>query len=197
MSTKQSSVPVYKVILIGDASVGKSSLIRRLLLDEFDEEYTATVGVDLSAVAFNIEEITPVILTAIDLGGQADFDELRSKYYQGAHFACLVYDISDQRSFDRLVHWYEGLIDSVPDFGSDSKLGMVFGNKSDLDDEREVNSLDGRRYASEINWPFYETSAKTGYNVSKAFTRIAKTLYTKYPPHEVSASHSDRPNIGV
>ncbi|MFO7835190.1 MAG: Rab family GTPase [Candidatus Thorarchaeota archaeon] len=197
MSHEQSSIPVYKVILIGDASVGKSSLIRRLLLDEFDEQYTATVGVDLSAVALNIEEVTPVILTAIDLGGQADFDELRSKYYQGAHFACLVYDISDQHTFDRLEHWYRGLIESVPSFESDSKLGMLLGNKSDLTNERKVSPIEGRRYASNISWPFYETSAKTGHNVSEVFTRIAKTLYTKFPPHEVSASHSDRPNIGV
>lgn len=79
----------------------------------------------------------------------------------------------------------------------DYELGMVLGNKADLVDQREVDSSAGRIYASGINWPFYETSAKTGQNVSEAFTRIAKTLYTRFPPHEVSSSHSDRPNIGV
>jgi small GTP-binding protein len=80
---------VYKVLLVGDPNVGKSSIIRRLLLDDFDETYNATIGVDLSAVALTIEAITPVILTVIDLGGQAGFTELRSQYYKGAHFAVL------------------------------------------------------------------------------------------------------------
>ncbi len=72
------SIPVYKVLLIGEPNAGKSSLIRRLLLQEFDENYIATTGVDLSAVAVNVDAFTPVILTVIDLGGQEDFNSLRT-----------------------------------------------------------------------------------------------------------------------
>ncbi|MHA2069313.1 MAG: Rab family GTPase, partial [Candidatus Thorarchaeota archaeon] len=107
------SVPAYKVLLVGDANVGKSSLIRRMLLGEFDPDYTATVGVDLSAIAINVDPFTPVILTAIDLGGQEDFSKLRTQYYKGAHYAMLVYDITNRESFKNIPDWIEGLMINV------------------------------------------------------------------------------------
>ena len=103
------SVQAFKVLLIGDPNVGKSSLIRRMLLGEFDEEYQTTVGVDLSAVVIEIKPGSPVILTVIDLGGQKEFSDLRTHYYRDAHYTVLVYDISKRETFDSLPGWLSGM----------------------------------------------------------------------------------------
>lgn len=176
------AVAAYKVLLVGDASVGKSSLIRRLLLDEFDEEYTATVGVDLSAVALNIDTFTPVILTVIDLGGQASFDELRTKYYKGAHYAILVYDITAMKTFESIPYWLEGLTESIKTIDGRTLPCILLGNKADMTHQREVIPAVGSNFADSHGFPFYETSAKTGFNVKDIFLRIARSLYATYPP---------------
>ncbi len=176
------SVPVYKVLLVGDANVGKSSLIRRILLGEFDPDYTATVGVDLSAIAINVDPFTPVIITAIDLGGQEDFGRLRTQYYKGAHYAMLVYDITSRDSFKHIPDWIEGLLVNVSLRASKNFPCMLVANKVDRETDRAVKSAEGRILADSREWPYYEASAKTGKNVNEMFLRIAKHLYSTYPP---------------
>ncbi|MFW9908036.1 MAG: Rab family GTPase [Candidatus Thorarchaeota archaeon] len=178
------TVPVYKVLLIGEPNVGKSSIIRRLLLGEFDEDYQATTGVDLSAVAVNVDAFTPVILTVIDLGGQEHFATLRTKYYRGAHYSVLVYDISDTASFECLPTWYAGILQNLDlkGTGHESLPGVLIGNKSDLESSRQVSAKEGRLYAELIGWSFWETSAKTGKNIWQIFNRIAKEIYACHPP---------------
>ncbi len=179
------TVATYKVLLIGEPNVGKSSIIRRLLLGDFDEEYNATVGVDLSAVPLNIDPITPVILTLIDLGGQEDFSALRTQYYRGAHFALLVYDVADRSSFECLDSWHEGLMSNLETQKKMDLPGIILANKKDLSNRREIPSSEGRKYAEELDWPFFECSAKTGENIEAVFMRIAKELYADYPPRRL------------
>jgi small GTP-binding protein len=178
------TVPVYKVLLIGEPNVGKSSIIRQLLLGEFDETYHATTGVDLSAAAVNVDPFTPVILTVIDLGGQDDFSSLRTQYYKGAHYSVLVYDVTSRSSFECLPEWYAGILKNLDISGTDHETlpGILVGNKIDLDTEREVSTKDGRIYANLIGWQFWETSAKTGKNIKEIFNRIAKEIYSMHPP---------------
>ncbi|MFW9847974.1 MAG: Rab family GTPase [Candidatus Thorarchaeota archaeon] len=184
------TVPVYKVLLIGEPNVGKSSIIRQLLLGEFDETYHATTGVDLSAVAVNVDSFTPVILTVIDLGGQDDFSSLRTQYYKGAHYSVLVYDITSKSSFECLPEWYAGILENldISHTGHERLPGILVGNKIDLESEREVTSKDGRLYADLIGWQFWESSAKTGENIRNIFTRIAKEIYSMHPPHELRST---------
>jgi len=174
---------VYKVLLIGEPNVGKSSIIRHLLLGEFDESYHATTGVDLSAVAVNVDPFTPVILTIIDLGGQDDFSALRTQYYRGAHYSVLVYDITSRKSFECLPEWYAGILQNIDPSasGHNTLPGVLIGNKNDLESAREVPTKDGRIYADLIGWQFWESSAKTGDNVEEVFNRIAKEIFSHHP----------------
>jgi Ras-related protein Rab-8A len=153
-----------------------------MLLDDFDPDYTATVGVDLSAIAINVDPITPVILTAIDLGGQEDFGKLRTQYYKGAHYALLVYDVTKRVSFVNIPDWIEGLMINVSLRDGQDFPCMLVANKVDKIDEQEVPPAEGRILADKREWPFFETSAKTGQNVYELFLRIAKHLYFSYPP---------------
>jgi small GTP-binding protein len=174
-------ISTFKVLLVGDPDVGKSSLIRRLLLGEFDEEYVATVGVDLSAVVVEISPHTPVILTLVDLGGQREFSNLRTHYYRDAHFAVLVYDISNRGSFDALPGWFEGMSVALSRSHRGLSKGIVLGNKSDKINERTVSFKEGQQYAESLGWQFMEASAKTGDNVAAAFTSIASQLVEQFP----------------
>lgn len=155
-------------------------------MGEFDEQYHATVGVDLSAVPLNIDPITPVILTLIDLGGQEDFSALRTQYYKGAHYALLVYDLADRYSFECLESWHDGLMSSIEPQKKTEIPGLVLANKKDLSNRREIPSSKGRKYAEELKWPFFECSAKTGENIEQVFMRIAKELYADYPPRRLA-----------
>lgn len=175
------TVPVYKLLLVGNANVGKSSLIRRVLLGEFDPAYCATAGVDLSAIAINVDAFTPVILTCIDLGGQEDFSALRTQYYKGAHSALLVFDVTSRESFESLPSWHRGLESTLSSVEKRDLRGFVVANKVDMSDKR-VTSLEALRFSESIGWPYIETSAKTGLNVDGLFKRVAKTLFTQYPP---------------
>ncbi|NWF96218.1 MAG: GTP-binding protein [Candidatus Thorarchaeota archaeon] len=175
-------MPVYKCLLVGDANVGKSSLMRRILLGEFDPSYCATVGVDLSAVALNIDPVTPVILTVIDLGGQEDFSALRTQYYRGAHYALLVFDLGSRTTLEHLSDWYRGMNSTLTVTEKRQIPGMVVGNKADGERPRQVDRSEGEQFASSIGWPYIETSAKTGANVDRLFMDTAQTLYRLYPP---------------
>ncbi len=170
------TVPVYKVLLVGEPNVGKSSLIRRMLLGEFDENYSATVGVDLSAMAVTLDGGRSVILTVIDLGGQEDFTGLRTHYYKDAHFSVLVYDIANRKSFESLPEWYEGL--SVALTGkSDSRLpGILVGNKKDIETLAQVETVEANDFAQKLGWQFIETSAKSGLNVETLFKYVASEV---------------------
>jgi small GTP-binding protein len=171
------AVSAFKVLLVGEANVGKSSLIRRLLLDEFDKDYRATVGVDLSAAVIKINPTTPVILTLVDLGGQKDFTDLRTYYYRDAHFSVLVYDIANRETFDSLQDWNMGLRIALDKSENPPLPGILVGNKSDLDADRQVSLDEGNSYAQTLDWNFVETSAKSGDNVHTTFNDIAKELY--------------------
>ncbi len=184
-------VPVYKVLLVGNANVGKSSLIRRLLLDEFDPSYRATVGVDLSAAALNIDPFTPVILTLIDLGGQADFAELRSQYYRGAHFALFVYDVCDRTSFDDIEQWYRGVEENIIMAEDRPLFARLLANKVDCEEHREVSKEDGQFLAERLAIGYDEVSAKTGFNVPETFSDIAKILYDAFPPLTIKPGPRD------
>lgn len=173
MSSEQSANPLrkFKLVFLGEQSVGKTSLITRFMYDSFDNTYQATIGIDFLSKTMYLEDRT-VRLQLWDTAGQERFRSLIPSYIRDSTVAVVVYDITNSNSFQQTSKWID---DVRTERGSDVII-MLVGNKTDLADKRQVSTDDGERKAKELNVMFIETSAKAGYNVKQLFRRVAAAL---------------------
>lgn len=173
MSSGDFSNPLrkYKLVFLGEQSVGKTSLITRFMYDSFDNTYQATIGIDFLSKTMYLEDRT-VRLQLWDTAGQERFRSLIPSYIRDSTVAVVVYDITNTNSFHQTSKWID---DVRTERGSDVII-MLVGNKTDLTDKRQVSMEEGERKAKDLNVMFIETSAKTGYNVKQLFRRVAAAL---------------------
>ncbi|NVM02959.1 MAG: GTP-binding protein [Candidatus Helarchaeota archaeon] len=172
----------WKIIVLGEPAVGKTTLMLRYTEKKFRELYIPTVGCQVSKkeLAFDggsDENKTNVELYVWDIAGQSKFMKVRKVFFEGAHGFFLVYDITSEDSFNKTAKWFKDLKKSRP-FKKEF-TGILIGNKIDLQDQREVPRKDGIKLAKEMNVDFEETSAKTGENINEIFERIARTILNK------------------
>ncbi|XP_038948673.1 ras-related protein Rab-6A isoform X1 [Rattus norvegicus] len=163
----------FKLVFLGEQSVGKTSLITRFMYDSFDNTYQATIGIDFLSKTMYLEDRT-VRLQLWDTAGQERFRSLIPSYIRDSTVAVVVYDITNVNSFQQTTKWID---DVRTERGSDVII-MLVGNKTDLADKRQVSIEEGERKAKELNVMFIETSAKAGYNV-KQLPTIASHLRTQ------------------
>ncbi|KAF7700974.1 ras-related protein Rab-6A isoform X2 [Silurus meridionalis] len=161
----------FKLVFLGEQSVGKTSLITRFMYDSFDNTYQATIGIDFLSKTMYLEDRT-VRLQLWDTAGQERFRSLIPSYIRDSTVAVVVYDITNINSFQQTTKWID---DVRTERGSDVII-MLVGNKTDLADKRQVSIEEGERKAKELNVMFIETSAKAGYNVKQLFRRVAAAL---------------------
>uniref|UniRef100_H3DHF1 RAB41, member RAS onco family n=1 Tax=Tetraodon nigroviridis TaxID=99883 RepID=H3DHF1_TETNG len=164
----------FKLVFLGEQSVGKTSLITRFMYDSFDNTYQATIGIDFLSKTMYLEDRT-VRLQLWDTAGQERFRSLIPSYIRDSTIAVVVYDITkstDLNSFQQTSKWID---DVRTERGSDVII-MLVGNKTDLADKRQITTEEGEQRAKELNVMFIETSAKTGYNVKQLFRRVAAAL---------------------
>ncbi|KAI7880668.1 ras-domain-containing protein [Lichtheimia hyalospora FSU 10163] len=161
----------YKLVFLGEQSVGKTSLITRFMYDSFDNTYQATIGIDFLSKTMYLEDKT-VRLQLWDTAGQERFRSLIPSYIRDSSVAVIVYDISNRESFVNTTRW----IDDVRAERGDQVIVVLVGNKTDLNEKREVTTEEGERRAKELNVMFIETSAKAGHNVKPLFRKIAQNL---------------------
>uniref|UniRef100_A0AAZ3SR42 RAB6B, member RAS oncogene family a n=1 Tax=Oncorhynchus tshawytscha TaxID=74940 RepID=A0AAZ3SR42_ONCTS len=156
----------FKLVFLGEQSVGKTSLITRFMYDSFDNTYQATIGIDFLSKTMYLEDRT-VRLQLWDTAGQERFRSLIPSYIRDSTVAVVVYDITNVNSFQQTSKWID---DVRTERGSDVII-MLVGNKTDLGDKRPAP----RQAQRQTGW-FIETSAKTGYNVKQLFRRVASAL---------------------
>jgi small GTP-binding protein len=168
MSTKTLN---FKLVLLGDAAVGKSSCVERFVKNEFFEFQQPTIGAAFLTQTVALDDYI-VKFEIWDTAGQERYRSLAPMYYRGAAAALVVYDITSTESFQGAKTWIEEL---QRQGNADIVIGLA-GNKMDQETKREVSKEDGKSYAQENNCIFFETSAKTGENVISIFTQIAKKL---------------------
>lgn len=167
---------IKKVCLAGDSMVGKTSLIRRFVLDMFDDKYLTTLGAKVSKKEVTVTdekgEETKITLMIWDIMGLVGFRvELHRAHFKGAKGALVVCDITRKDTLDTLGAWADSLVEEV------GKIPIVFlANKYDLKDRAEFTEEELKKVAEKYNAKFLFTSAKTGDNVTNAFNLIAKQM---------------------
>ena len=163
----------FRLILVGDSHVGKSCLLRRFKEGKFIEFNDPTVGVDFHTNMIEIDGCT-LKLQLWDTAGHERFRAITRSYYRNAVGVLLVFDITDQNSFSRLPEWIEDILQSSKPH---SPVFVLVGNKSDLDKEREILSRDAQQFADERGMDYIETSARTGSNTEKVFSKLAQKIH--------------------
>ncbi|XP_063046245.1 ras-related protein Rab-41 isoform X1 [Engraulis encrasicolus] len=161
----------FKLVFLGEQSVGKTSLITRFMYDSFDNTYQATIGIDFLSKTMYLEDRT-IRLQLWDTAGQERFRSLIPSYIRDSAAAVVVYDIANLNSFQQTSKWID---DVRTERGSDVII-MLVGNKTDLADKRQVSVEVAEKKARELNVMYIETSAKAGYNVKQLFRRVAAAL---------------------
>ncbi|XP_077640958.1 ras-related protein Rab-17 [Lonchura striata] len=162
---------MYKVVLLGSMSVGKSSLAYRYVKNDF-RELLPTVGCSFFTQILNLEEAT-VKFEIWDTAGQEKYQSVCHLYYRDAHAALLVYDIANKQTFSRAKLWLEEL---EKKFLPDEIVIALVGNKTDLAAEREVTTEEGKDFARTKGLLFMETSAKSNHQVNDVFMAIVQEL---------------------
>ena len=171
MCAEEAKEYVFKVTILGDAAVGKTSLINQFVEGAFEEDYKPTLGANIIRKDVTLEKFNAKIrLILWDLAGQEKYNVIRSMYFQGCVGALVVYDITRHNTFDNVYSkWLKDFKNYVKKEGS----YILIGNKSDLDGERVIQTSDGDELAEKIKASkFIETSAKFGENVNSAFKTL-------------------------
>ena len=168
---KESYDLLFKLILIGDSCVGKSNILLKYLKNEFDPNSRATVGVELGTqnIFLNNKKIKIQIW---DTAGEERYRSITSAYYKGAKGALIVYDITKKSSFNNIDKW----ISDLKLNGDKNICIIILGNKSDLEDKREVNKEEGIKKSEMYKTAFLETSALNGENINKAFDELIEQI---------------------
>ena len=166
----------FKLIFIGDSSVGKSCLTTKAVKNNFEEYYQATVGFEF--LTFNMKVNDKVVKLQIwDTCGQEIYKSLISNFYRNSSLAVLVYAIDNKESFNHVENWLNDLKSQA---NEDVRIFLV-GNKSDLEEDRKVSKEEGEKYKLDQHLDlFMETSAKTGQNARNVLVEAAKILYNDY-----------------
>lgn len=165
------SLDKYKLVFLGEQSVGKTSIITRFMYDTFDNNYQATIGIDFLSKTLYLENRT-VRLQLWDTAGQERFKSLIPSYIRDSSAAVVVYDVTNRHSFMSTTKWIE---DVRAERGLHVIIALV-GNKTDLTDRRQVSFAEGEAKSKEHEVMFFETSAKAGFNIKVLFKHLACAL---------------------
>jgi len=162
---------LFKLLLIGDSGVGKSSLLLRFSDDSYETNYNSTIGVDFKIRTIDLEG-KQVKLQIWDTAGQERLRTITSSYYRGAHGIIIVYDVTDSESFDSVKNW----LAEIDKNATRGVQKLLVGNKSDLAPKKAVDYNTAKEFADEMGMPMLETSAKNSQNVEAAFLKMTSAI---------------------
>lgn len=163
---------LIKLLLIGDSGVGKSCLLLRFTDDSFTTSFITTIGIDFKIRTVELDG-KRMKLQIWDTAGQERFRTITTAYYRGAMGILLVYDVTDESSFNNIENW----IRNIEQHASENVNRILVGNKADMDEsKRAIPKSRGQALADEYGLKFFETSAKTNLNVEQVFFTISRDI---------------------
>ena len=164
---------VYKVLLLGDSTVGKTCFLLRYCDKTFQEAHLSTIGLDYRLKSMTLANGKHIKLQIWDTAGQDRFRAITKNYYKGANGIILIYDVTNIQSFENVKNW----IAQIKEEANPNAIIYLAGNKIDVNEsEKAVKTEDGKKIADELTIKFYETSAKNGINVNEIFEDLVEKI---------------------
>ena len=179
---------VYKVLLLGDTNVGKTCFLFKYTDNTFHENHIATIGLDYRVKKIKLKNGKEISLQIWDTAGQDRFRAITKNYYKGAHGIVLIYDITNNQTFENVSKWVNQIHEEV----SLNVVIFLAGNKLDLEEKREISYEIGEKLAKELGCTFFEASAKTGVNIDEIFNELAESLDVIYGKNIVKQTQNLR-----
>ena len=182
---------LYKILLLGDCAVGKACLLLRYCENSFQESHLATIGLDFRLKTITLENNRKIRIQIWDTAGEDRFRSITRNYYKGAHGIVLIYDVTDQQSFQHIKDW----VDKIKEESKEGVIIYLVGNKIDLIDKRIITNADGKKLSEEIKIKYYETSAKDSIGVNEVFENLVKDMdnfYSEQHQEEMETIHIDK-----
>uniref|UniRef100_A0A7E4ZUU2 Ras-related protein Rab-21 n=1 Tax=Panagrellus redivivus TaxID=6233 RepID=A0A7E4ZUU2_PANRE len=174
MEAGTSDSPVFKVVLLGEGAVGKSSILLRYIENKFNNKHLSTTQASFATRKLTVNGKT-VELNIWDTAGQEKYHSLGPIYYRGSQGAMLIYDITDTRSFERIKNWVRELQEVL----KGTATLLVVGNKVDLDATRQIQRETAEEYAKSVGALYAECSAKENIDIDALFETITKAMMAK------------------
>jgi len=163
---------VYKVLILGDSSVGKTCFLLKYTDKVFNEVYMSTIGLDYRLKTLTLKSGKKVKLQIWDTAGQDRFRTITKNYYKGANGIILIYDVTSSETYENVENW----ISQIKEEASPNVVIYLVGNKVDMEDKRKVTTEEGQKIADENNLPFIETSAKSDININETFDNLVEKM---------------------
>ena len=180
MASTKDEIPQYKVVLLGEGRVGKTSILLRFVENTYVDGRPSTLSASYLNKHVTVDDKRQAQLSIWDTAGQERFHSLGPIYYRDAKGAILVYDITDESTFDRVKSWTKELRKRV---GDNTKICItIVGNKIDLERHRVVSQQAAKKYEDSVGANHFEASAKTGTGVDDAFRDLTKVLLDTVNP---------------
>ncbi len=181
-----SEPPLYKILLLGDSTVGKTCFLLRYVDDSFLDLHMATIGLDYRLKTLILEEQKIVKVQLWDTAGQDKFRAITRNYYKGASGIILIFDVTNIKSYENIKKWINEIKEEI----SEKVAIVLIGNKIDNVQERKISKEQGDKLASEIGVKFFETSAKTGEGINESVFFLVKKIFENDP--EVKNKYQER-----
>jgi len=162
----------FKICIIGAASAGKTAIVERLISGEFNPDLKPTVGIEYKPFRFDIGEYL-CQLELWDTAGQEAYKAVARSYFRQAVGCVLVFDLTEQKSFDELQFW----LSQFRELASPNGIILLVGNKADLEDKRQVSADTAEQFAKDNLLNYIETSALNGQNILEVFQRLTKEIF--------------------